>query len=96
MSISLPNTVLSEIIRFAEKYRIESIKLFGSRARNTNRERSDIDLFVTGENVDEFRIAIDEEAETLLKFDVIDSSKKISDELNAEIEKDGIVIYEKI
>ncbi|MBR0032789.1 MAG: nucleotidyltransferase domain-containing protein [Treponema sp.] len=96
MSISLPNTVLSEIIRFAEKYRIESIKLFGSRARNTNRERSDIDLFVTGENVDEFQIAIDEEAETLLKFDVIDSSKKISDELNAEIEKDGIVIYEKI
>ncbi len=96
MSVSLPNTVLSEIIRFAEKYKIESIKLFGSRARNTNRERSDIDLFVTGENVDEFRIAIDEEAETLLKFDVIDSSKKISDELNAEIEKDGIVIYEKI
>ena len=96
MSISLPNTVLSEIIRFAEKYRIDSIKLFGSRARNTNRERSDIDLFVTGENVDEFRIAIDEEAETLLKFDVVDSSKKISDELNAEIEKDGIVIYEKI
>ena len=96
MSISLPNTVLSEIIRFAEKYRIDSIKLFGSRARNTNRERSDIDLFVTGENVDEFRIAIDEEAETLLKFDVVDSSKKISDELNAEIEKDGFVIYEKI
>ena len=96
MAVALPQNVLSEIIRRAEKHEIRKVTLFGSRARKTNRERSDIDLFVTGENVDEFRFALDEESETLLRFDVVDSSKAISDELKAEIEKDGVVIYEKV
>ena len=86
----------AEIARFAKEYSVSRVSLFGSRARGTNRERSDVDLLVLGGDVDGFRFALDEEGETLLKFDVVDASSNISDELKSEIEKDGIVIYEKV
>ena len=92
----LPQNILSEIVRFAEKYGIGRVILFGSRARGANRERSDVDLLAEGGDVDGFRFALDEEAETLLSFDVVDGSSNPSEELKSEIQKDGIQIYEKI
>ena len=92
----LPRNVLDEIIRFSKTYGINRVTLFGSRARGTNRERSDVDIFVSGKDVDGFRAALEDEAETLLRFDVIDAGGKVSDELKAEIERDGVVIYEEI
>ena len=94
--ISLPSSLHSEICRLAEKYDVNQVVLFGSRAKGTNRERSDIDLFVYGQNIDDFRYALDEEAETLLKFDVVDASGFVSDELKSEVEKFGVKIYEKV
>ena len=48
MKYNLPDRVLRELCFFAQKYSIEKLVLFGSRARGTNTERSDIDIAVYG------------------------------------------------
>ena len=45
---NLSKQVEDGIIDMAKRHRIGKIILFGSRARGTNRERSDIDLAVSG------------------------------------------------
>ena len=79
----------------SRKYDIQKVILFGSRARGTHTDRSDIDIAVSGGNTAEFSLDIDEKVHTLLMFDVVDLDGHISEELQKEIEKDGIVIYEK-
>lgn len=69
--------------------------LFGSRARGSNTERSDVDIAVYGGDFDEFYWDIKENVHSLLMFDVIDMDSVISEELKKEIERDGVVIYEK-
>ena len=48
MKYNLPDWVLRKLYFFAQKYSIEKLVLFGSRARGTNTERSDIDIAVYG------------------------------------------------
>lgn len=54
MKYNLPDRVLRELSSFAQKYSVTKIILFGSRARGTNTERSDIDIAVYGGNFDGF------------------------------------------
>lgn len=96
MKYNIPDRVLKDIISMAKKCNIQKVILFGSRARGTHRERSDIDIAVSGGDFDEFYWTVNEEAWTLLMFDIVDLNKRISDELKKEIERDGIVLYEKI
>lgn len=77
------------------KYSVTKIILFGSRARGTNTERSDIDIAVYGGNFDVFYWDVKEKINSLLMFDIVRADSSISDELIKEIEKDGVVIYEK-
>ena len=42
MKYNLPDRVLRELSSFARKYSVMKIVLFGSRARGTNTERSDM------------------------------------------------------
>ena len=70
-------------------------ELSGSRARGTNTERSDIDIAVYGGDFDGFYWDIKEKTHSLLMFDIVQADVSISDELKEEIEKDGVVIYEK-
>lgn len=88
--------VLEEICQLAEKYHLNRVILFGSRARGDFRERSDIDLAVSGGKVNLFTIAVDEETSTLLMYDVVNLDSSVQKELLESIEKEGIVIYEKI
>ncbi|MCH5349702.1 MAG: nucleotidyltransferase domain-containing protein [Oscillospiraceae bacterium] len=92
----LPENIKNEIAEYAEKYGVTKVILFGSRARGTNRERSDIDIAVSGGDFSEFCYAMDEEVRTLLMFDVVNLNSCKSKELMSEIEKDGITIYEKV
>ena len=46
MKYNLPDRILRELSFFAKKYSVTKIILFGSRARGTNTERSDIDIAV--------------------------------------------------
>ena len=92
---SVPERVLKDISAFAKKYSINKVILFGSRARGDNTERSDIDIAVYGGDFDSFYWDVKEKTHTLLMFDIIQADAPISDELKKEIEKDGVVIYEK-
>ena len=95
MKYNLPDRILREIVSFAKEHSITKIILFGSRARGTNTERSDIDIAVYGGDFDEFYWDIKENVHSLLMFDIVQADVSISDELKEEIEKDGVVIYEK-
>ena len=54
MKYNLPDRILREIVSFAKEHSITKIILFGSRARGTNMERSDIDIAVYGGDFDGF------------------------------------------
>ena len=95
MKYNLPDRVLRELSSFAQKYSVTKIILFGSRARGTNTERSDIDIAVYGGNFDGFYWDVKEKINSLLMFDIVQADSSISDELIKEIEKDGVVMYEK-
>ena len=92
---NLPERVFREITMFAKKHSIQKVILFGSRARGTHRERSDIDIAVYGGNFDSYYWDVKEKINSLLIFDIIQADSQISDELKKEIKKDGVVIYEK-
>ncbi len=96
MKHNIPARVMADIEKFAAKNGIQKVILFGSRARGTNSERSDIDLAAKGGNVFSFYTDLEEEAWTLLMFDVVDLNKTVSVELEEEIARDGVVIYEKV
>ena len=61
--------IFKEIQEYAKKYQTKKVVLFGSRARRTNREKSDIDLAVYGcSDVTEFYFDIDEEVNMILSI----------------------------
>ena len=88
--------VLGEICDLAEKYHIQKVILFGSRARGDFKRTSDIDLAVEGGEVESFALDIDEETTTLLEYDIVDLARKIQPELRESIEREGKILYEKI
>ena len=95
MKYNLPDRILRELSSFAKEHSITKIILFGSRARGTNTERSDIDIAVYGGDFDSFYWDVKEKTHSLLMFDIVQADASVSAELKEEIEKDGIVIYEK-
>ena len=95
MKYNLPDRVLRELSYFAQEHSVTKIILFGSRARGTNTERSDIDIAVYGGDFDGFYWDVKEKIHSLLMFDILQADTSISDELKQEIEKDGVVISEK-
>ena len=97
MKYNIPERVLKDISAFAKKYSINKVILFGSRARGDNTERSDIDIDIAvySGDFDSFYWDVKEKVHSLLSFDVVEADKPISEELKQEIEKDGVIIYEK-
>ena len=95
MKYNLPERVIRDISTFAKKHSVEKVILFGSRARGTNTERSDIDIAVYGGDFNSFYWDIKEKVHSLLMFDIVEIDAGISEELRKEIKKDGVVIYEK-
>lgn len=95
MSCNIPNRVIKDINLFARKSGVDKIVLFGSRARGTHSERSDIDIAVFGGDFDAFYRDLKEGVRSLLSFDIVDCGKSVSEELKKEIERDGVTIYEK-
>lgn len=94
MSKHLAQSVETEIIAQARRCGLKRVILFGSRARGTNLERSDIDLAVTGGRTAEFALLAEEEIQTLLRFDVVNLDNPVQPELLEEIERDGVLLYE--
>lgn len=94
--MNLPEHVHKGIIELAQKYGIEKVILFGSRARGDNWERSDVDLAISGGNRTMFSLDVDEieNVPTLLMFDVVDLDRECNEDLLAAIKRDGVVLYE--
>ena len=92
----LKDSLLKQIIDLAKQHNVKRLVLFGSRARGDFKRKSDIDLAVLGENISRFASDVDEMTDTLLKYDIVDLSYKLSDELLKNIENEGIILYEKI
>lgn len=88
--------VLQEISELAQKYEIEQVILFGSRARGDYHRTSDIDLAVRGGNRTRFILDVDELTSTLLKYDIVDLDEPVDSSFMESIEKEGKIIYEKI
>ena len=90
--------IYQQVVEIGKKYDVKKIVLFGSRARKENYEKSDIDLAIYEcRNFDAFQEEIEENVWTLLKFDLIDMNvSNRSVELVNEIERDGVVLYEKV
>lgn len=95
MKYNLPDRVAKDIEVFARKYDVSKVILFGSRAKGTHTEKSDIDIAVCGGDFDGFYWDIKENVHSLLSFDIVDIDSGISDELKEELERDGVAIYEK-
>ena len=85
------------IIEISKKYsKINKVILFGSRARGDNGDRSVIDLAIyCEESISDFIEDIENNTTTLLEFDFSDM-KSVNDELFIEqVNKEGIILYEK-
>lgn len=88
--------VLDEIRILAQKYHVQQVLLFGSRARGDYKRTSDIDLAVRGGDIDRFALDVEEETSTLLMYDIIDMDANMQPELLETIKREGIVLYEEI
>lgn len=95
MRYNIPDRVMRDIVTFSKEYNFQKVVLFGSRARGTHTDKSDVDIAVSGGDFDSFYWAVKEKIHSLLSFDLIEWDVGISEELKKEIEKDGVVIYEK-
>ena len=94
--MDLKENVKLNIQELAKKHELKKVLLFGSRARGDNAERSDIDLAVIGDNSLFFAEDLENSLETLLPFDVVDLGEPIGKELRKNIEREGIVLYERV
>ena len=95
--MNLDKVILEEIIEISKKHNeISKVILFGSRARGDNGDRSDIDLAIyCEESISDFIEDIENNTTTLLEFDFSDM-KSVNDEFFIEqVNKEGIIIYEK-
>ena len=95
-STGIRDVVLKQIRDLAAQYGLCKVILFGSRARGDFKERSDIDLAVSGGDISGFALAVDEETDTLLQYDVVNLDSRVDEALLENIERDGKVLYEKV
>ncbi len=95
--MNLDKSIIDEIVMISKKYEnIEKVVVFGSRARGDNETKSDIDLAVYAtNNIAEFIEEIEMRTSTLLEFDFSDMNRTFDPLFVDQVEKDGVVIYEK-
>jgi predicted nucleotidyltransferase len=79
---------------------IEEVVIFGSRAMNTHRRGSDVDLAIKGKMLDpatvaHLRFILEEELPLPYFFDVVDYSTIRNTNLKAHIDRHGEIVYRK-
>lgn len=95
--INLNKELLEEIIDICKRHaEIEKVVLFGSRARGDNSPKSDIDLAIyANSNFSDFIEDMENNTRTLLEFD-FSNMRTVKDNFFIEqVNKEGIIIYEK-
>ena len=80
--------ILQKIVKICRQYNVREIFLFGSRAKGTQRERSDIDIAVSG--TEDFSVLEEIMAiSTLYKIDLVNMDECENPLLLEDIEKYG-------
>lgn len=100
MKTGLTDEQLEEIRKITGNFpSVEMIRLFGSRAKGTFSNASDVDLALFGKDVtlkDQIRISsLLNESRSMLKYDVIRYSTIENEKLIEHIKKYGLVIYKR-
>lgn len=98
--MDIPSFIVRDLCELGRKYNANYISLFGSRAKGTNGERSDIDIAVSGIDdvvrFSDFRDEV-ENIRTLLMFDIVNlESDMVDGSIREDILKNGVVLYEKV
>ncbi len=88
--------VMDALLELAGSCQLKRLILFGSRARGDYLRTSDIDLAVSGGDIVRFTLDAEDEIPTLLKFDIVNLDGPVNSDLLHSIEKEGIIIYEKV
>lgn len=85
------------IADIAERYKLDSIGIFGSRARGDYREDSDYDIFIIGNLTLEEELSLEAELEKALKInvDIVKINESSDRVLLKNIVNDAHVIYSK-
>ncbi len=97
-TFGLPKITVDELLNyFKTKPEIKLVKIYGSRAKGTFHNGSDIDLAIwTDENTDISRISGElYDLPTPYKFDVTDYKTLTHQNLKNSIDREGIVFYAK-
>jgi predicted nucleotidyltransferase len=101
MPYGLADKYLTQIIDAADKFKdIETVILFGSRAKGNYKPGSDVDLAIKGNRLREQTITqladfLNEETTMPYFFDVVDYGSLDNPQLIAHIDRRGIVIFQK-
>jgi predicted nucleotidyltransferase len=99
MEYGLSNKLIQSIKEIGEKYTVNKIVLFGSRARGDNKPTGDIDLAIypleTFTLLGHLANDIDD-LDTLLKIDLVFITQDTDTSLIENIEKEGVVLYERL
>ncbi|MEF9934747.1 MAG: nucleotidyltransferase domain-containing protein [Clostridium sp.] len=95
----IDENIMIDLVNVFTKYsNVDKVLLFGSRARGDNRENSDIDLCIFGDNINHSTLAniyMDvEDINTLVSFDILSFNDIKSTELIHNILEEGVCIYE--
>ena len=96
-ALKLKEEIINQLISISKKYKnINKVVLFGSRARGDNDPRSDIDLAIYSDgHIIDFIEEVENCTNTLLEFDFSDMSRDKDMLFLEQIDKEGIVLYEK-
>lgn len=92
---------LEEIIRVLELYPLEAAIIFGSRAKGTYKNGSDVDIALKGENLDvntinQISYQLNEVTDLPYMFDVLNYHTLTNPALIEHIDRVGIVFYNSL
>lgn len=100
MMYGLSDTVVADICSVFRRFpNVEKVLIFGSRAKGTYSEGSDIDLAVVAENLSfgqllDIQIGV-ENLELLYKVDIVDYKKSIGTPFGEHIDRAGRLFYSR-
>ena len=100
ISAGLEEYLAKEIIKIVTSHKnVDKIILYGSRATDTFRRTSDIDLAIldknwTSRDINLVKFNLNEYVKTPLKFDVVSFYDLTKESLKENILRDGRIIYE--
>jgi predicted nucleotidyltransferase len=98
MDVSLPQSVQVLVQKIILVTNPAKLVLFGSRARNTHRSNSDIDLCLLEKKCSDSQwnqllVSIQEDPDTLFKVDLVEF-ESLSKSYRDEVQKEGVTLYE--